>query len=1260
MDTPLRVLLVAASAADGEPLLDELRRAGHEVCWEVVRSAAEMERALRGKTWDVVLSDYDLPEFSASTALALVRAAGLEAPFLVVSDAVSEDSGAPALSAGAENGLSRCSVHRLAASVERELGEWRLRRERHRARKALRESESRFRALAETASDAILTADGENRIVFANRAAERVFGYPIPAMIGRPLERIIPGLHPLWDPESETAGRSVSTDTAPRERTAIHASGRPIPLEISIARLPHNGRGPFSTIVARDVTERKRAEDALRASEARKSAMIEAALDAIVTIDAQGRVLEFNSAAERIFGYTRECALGKPMADLIIPPSLRERHREGMARYLATGEDRIFGKTLEMTAMRADGSEFPIELTVTRLPSDGPPIFTGFIHDISDRKRAESHLRDSEERFRVAAQMSSDLVYEWDLETGRVQYFHARIGSSKGNRLPATREEWENLVHPDDRERVLASMRRTLDTDRPFFEEYRIVLPDGSARVRVGYGKVLRDAKGHPLKWIGVNKDVTDRRRTESALKESEQKLRTLVMNAPIVLFAIDSDGIFTHSEGKGLEALGRKPGEVVGRSVSEVYGDQPDILEHVRRALSGESHMATVRLGEIAFETRYAPYRDSNGHIMGIIGVATDVTEQHRADQSLRASEARYRTLFERNLAGVFRSTLDGRILDCNESFARIFGYSSPAEVLDQHAQRLYLRPKDRNVFLSRLSEKNSLSNYESCVRKGDGTPIWVLENATLMEGPDGDRSMIEGTIIDITERKRAEEQVKHLAFHDALTGLPNRLLFNDRLSIALAQARRSGEKLVTLFLDLDRFKVINDSLGHAAGDELLRRVAERLQASVRAGDTVARLGGDEFIILLTRISSEENAGKVAAKFLQSLRNPFPVQERNIFITTSVGVSVYPNDGLDPETLIQNADVALYRAKEEGRDNYQLYAPAMNARALQRLSLENRLRQALPNEELILHYQPIVDVRSGRVCGAEALLRWRHPELGLVPPSEFITLAEISGLIVPIGHWVLKTACEQVREWQAMGYPHLRVSVNLSPRQFQQSKLVAQVTGSLVAGGIDAGSLDLEITESSAMQNAELTINTLLELKRLGVAISLDDFGTGYSSLNYLKRFPIDRVKLDQSFVRDMTRNSEDAAIVRAVISMAHTLKLVVVAEGVETEEQLAFLRQHRCDEIQGFLFSPPVEAAEFRKLLLRNQTLTAVRKAVFRGPRSSAGDVPAHLERVEPAAVVRRQPAGFLETQLLVEGDRPGVSDVDLEKSPRRARRR
>ncbi|HEV8231053.1 MAG TPA: EAL domain-containing protein, partial [Thermoanaerobaculia bacterium] len=439
-------------------------------------------------------------------------------------------------------------------------------------------------------------------------------------------------------------------------------------------------------------------------------------------------------------------------------------------------------------------------------------------------------------------------------------------------------------------------------------------------------------------------------------------------------------------------------------------------------------------------------------------------------------------------------------------------------------------------------------------------------------------------------------EEQVKHLAFHDALTGLPNRLLFNDRLTIALAQAHRTHQKLATLYLDLDRFKVINDSLGHSVGDELLRRVADRLRVSVREEDTVARLGGDEFVILVPRISTAKDAETVARKILAAIRLPFAVEERDFFLTTSMGVSLYPSDGVDAEALVQNADTAMYRAKEQGRDNYQLYAPAMSSRAVERLSLENRLRQALQNQELVLYYQPIVDLRDGGVRGAEALLRWRHPERGLLQPATFITLAEISGLIAPIGRWVLQTACAQIRAWQAMGHSGLTVSVNLSPRQFQQADLVSQVAEALSANGVEADRLDLEITESSAMENAELTINTLWELRKLGVGISMDDFGTGYSSLNYLKRFPIDRVKLDRSFVQDVVTNSEDAAIVRAVIAMAHTLKLVVVAEGVENENQLAFLRQQRCDEMQGFLFSPPVDPREFEKLLQRRQALPAI----------------------------------------------------------------
>jgi diguanylate cyclase (GGDEF)-like protein len=487
---------------------------------------------------------------------------------------------------------------------------------------------------------------------------------------------------------------------------------------------------------------------------------------------------------------------------------------------------------------------------------------------------------------------------------------------------------------------------------------------------------------------------------------------------------------------------------------------------------------------------------------------------------------------------------------------------------------------------------ERQTLTNYEECLRRKDGTFVWVLENETLIDSPEG--PIIEGTLIDITERKRAEEQVKHLAFHDTLTGMPNRLLFNDRLDMAVVQAHRSQQKLATLFLDLDRFKVINDSLGHSVGDELLRRIAERVSGCIREGDTVARLGGDEFTVLVPAISHEEDAAKIARKILEVIRLPFFIDQRELFVTTSIGVALYPSDGADAETLLRNADTAMYRAKDQGRDNYQLYTPAMNSKALERLSLESRLRQALHNDELVLYYQPLIDLRSGQVRGAEALLRWRHPTLGLVPPAEFISLAELSGLIVPIGHWVLRTACAQVRSWHQMGFPNLSVAVNLSPRQFQQTDLVHQVTDALERSQLPAGALDLEITESNAMQNAEVSISTLGSLKDLGVSLSMDDFGTGYSSLNYLKRFPIDRIKIDQSFVRDITQDPDDAAIAIAVIAMAHSMQLSVVAEGVETEEQLAFLRRNLCDEMQGFLFSPPVPAAEFEKLLKTNRKLS------------------------------------------------------------------
>jgi len=438
------------------------------------------------------------------------------------------------------------------------------------------------------------------------------------------------------------------------------------------------------------------------------------------------------------------------------------------------------------------------------------------------------------------------------------------------------------------------------------------------------------------------------------------------------------------------------------------------------------------------------------------------------------------------------------------------------------------------------------------------------------------------------------ATVEMEHLAYHDALTGLPNRPLFMDRLIMSLAQAARVNQKVAVFFLDLDRFKDINDSLGHSTGDGLLKAVAERIRRCVREGDTVSRFGGDEFTLLIPRVDQVEDAAKIAQKILETLKIPFSVLDHELFVTTSVGISIFPNDGSDPETLVRNADTAMYRAKDQGRDNYQLYAPAMNARALERLALENMLRKALSHRDFVLFYQPVVDINSKNIVGLEALIRWKHPELGLLSPAHFISAAESSGLIIPIGDWVLRTACKQAKLWQKKIDSELTVAVNLSARQFQQPNLTEEIAEVLEETGLEAKYLELEITESNAMQNAENTIYTLRELKALGVRISMDDFGTGYSSLNYLKRFPIDTLKLDQSFVRDITSNPTDAAIATAVIAMAHSLDLKVIGEGVEKEDQFAFLQKQRCDYVQGYLFSPPMAVEKIEEYILARKAMT------------------------------------------------------------------
>ncbi|MEM9534737.1 MAG: EAL domain-containing protein [Cyanobacteria bacterium P01_E01_bin.45] len=568
---------------------------------------------------------------------------------------------------------------------------------------------------------------------------------------------------------------------------------------------------------------------------------------------------------------------------------------------------------------------------------------------------------------------------------------------------------------------------------------------------------------------------------------------------------------------------------------------------------------------------------------------VATEL-EYRRQEATLRETEQNYRSIFENAVEGIFRTTPNGQYLIANPMLADIYGYDSADDLLTSIVdigKQIYVDPDRRNDLVLELEQQGSVLNFESAVYRKDGTVIWVSENARAIWDPNGNLVAYEGTVVDITASYRDRQTIEYMAYYDLLTGLANRVLLGDRLTVAISQAEHNQEQLAVLFLDLDRFKTINDTLGHGIGDVLLQGAANRLASCVRDCDTIARWGGDEFTVLLTGVEGVEQALQVVERILAAFGPAFNCDEHLLHVTTSIGIALYPSDGNDLQTLLKNADTALYRAKEKGRNTYQLYTPSMNAQAARRLKLENHLRHALELRELEVYYQPQISFETGAVVGLEALLRWQHPQLGLLAPNAFIPIAEETGLIVSIGEWVLETACQQAKQWQHLVPEPLRIAVNLSACQFQQQDFLQTVDRILQQYALDADCLELEITENIAMQDAELTVHLFKQLRQKGINIAIDDFGTGYSSIGYLRRFPFDTLKIDRTFVKDIGASPSANAVVQALISLGQGLELSIVAEGVETGDQVSFLKDLSCEAGQGYLFSRPVPAPDIEGML-------------------------------------------------------------------------
>ncbi|SDU01311.1 bifunctional diguanylate cyclase/phosphodiesterase [Halopseudomonas salegens] len=922
---------------------------------------------------------------------------------------------------------------------------------------------------------------------------------------------------------------------------------------------------------------------------------------ASMLVDASnGCVIDINPAFQKLFGWDRQQSLGRDTGHEF-PLWHSKRQRESMLEHFHQhGSMDHF----EAELLCRDGQLKTCLVSVEYIELDGMLCRLSMAYDITEQKRFDAELKKSQERLHMALNASQMGIWDLDLHS-RTLHCSARAAFMHGfHAYP-----WEGplsfftrSIHPQDR----TAMRRAFvaicrGEQRRYRLNYRQLGHNRQTRWLEATATLHRDTDGNPLRMVGTLKDITDRRRNEQALIESELKFATLFQGAPEPYCLIDRDTLsiieINHSF---TEQLGYQPEPVLGqtpeqaglwhdkartRALLEAAKSDQNLKGHELIVKHRQGHNMTCELSTALLTINRLPC---------LLISFKDVSARKKAERALRASEQKFALAFKASPDSISLTERDsGRYIEVNEGFTGLTGYSAD-EVIGKTAQDLgiWADYQQRADMVAELNEKGQVRDREMRARGKFGQELLasVSVQPLLL---DGQNCMLI-TARDITEQKLIEARIKHLAYHDALTDLPNRTLLADRLKQSISLYKRVNLRGALMFFDLDHFKNINDSLGHSCGDAVLQTVTQRLLATVRKQDTVARLGGDEFVVLLSGLEADHDQCLLhirgtAEKLRKALAQPMHIEGHALELSVSIGIAVLPEHGDNPEDLLKRADIALYRVKESGRNGIAFFEQAMQLAASERLTIESELRQAITQGQFQLHYQPQIQADNHRIVGAEALIRWQHPERGMISPASFIPVLEESGMILSAGQWVVTEACQHIRRLLDghMLTENFRLSVNISPRQFRQQDFVEQIEQAIRDSAIPASYLVLEITESIVIQDINDTIAKMQQLRALGVSFAIDDFGTGYSSLSYLKRLPLDTLKIDQSFVRDCTQDPNDAEIIRTIVALGLNLHLKLIAEGVEQQEQLDFLVKLNCHAYQGFLYSPAVAEDDFMRLL-------------------------------------------------------------------------